>query len=124
MGKLSGADFDKGYIRSQVRDHEKAVALFEGASKSAKDPQLKQWAGQTLPTLRMHLKMAQGLAERHKVGGAERTGTGAGKATGDRDRDRDGSQGRDRDSDRKKDRESDRTKDRTKDRDKGGTDKP
>jgi len=123
MGKLSGADFDKEYIRSQVRDHEKAVSLFEGASKSAKDPQLKQWAAATLPTLRMHLKMSQEMADRHRVGTGDRTGAGK---TGDRDRDRDrdGSRGSDRSKDRSKDRDSDRNKDRDKDRDKGGTDKP
>ncbi len=50
FSKLSGDAFDKDY-----------VAEFEKASKSAADPDLKAWAGQTLPTLQTHLTHAQDL---------------------------------------------------------------
>lgn len=59
FAKLSGADFDRKYASAMVKDHKKDIAEFEKASKSAKDPQVKEFAGKTLPTLREHLKMAQ-----------------------------------------------------------------
>jgi len=62
LSKLKGAAFDKAYMSDMVEDHVKDVAAFEKASKSAKDTDLKAWAGKTLPTLRHHLSMAKETA--------------------------------------------------------------
>jgi len=59
--KLSGAEFDREYMASQVKDHEEAVALFEKQSKGGKDEDLRAWAKKTLPDLRHHLKMAKSI---------------------------------------------------------------
>ncbi len=61
MSKLSGADFDKAYMKQMVSDHKSTVSLFEKEAKSGKDADLQAWAGKTLPTLQEHLKMAQDL---------------------------------------------------------------
>jgi putative membrane protein len=61
MGKLSGEAFDKEYADEMVSDHKKDVSEFEKASKSSTDPDLKAWAGQTLPTLQGHLQKSQEL---------------------------------------------------------------
>jgi putative membrane protein len=61
LSQMTGRNFDRAYVESQVKDHEKAVSLFENASKNAEDSQLKAWASRTLPTLRDHLKMARDL---------------------------------------------------------------
>jgi len=66
LSKLSGEAFDKAYMSDMVEDHVKDVSAFEKESKSAKDPDLKAWAGKTLPTLRHHLSMARETAA--KVG--------------------------------------------------------
>jgi len=66
MIKLSGGDFDREYMEGQVKDHEKAVELFEKQSKSGKDAELKEWAEKTLPTLKEHLKIAKDVKD--KVG--------------------------------------------------------
>ena len=42
-------------------DKVKKQAEFRKASQSAKDPDLKAWAGKTLPIIEEHLKMAQDL---------------------------------------------------------------
>jgi len=55
----SGADFDKAFMHHMVMDHEKAVALFEKASKECQNPQLKAFAEKTLPTIKEHLSMAR-----------------------------------------------------------------
>ncbi len=57
----SGADFDKAYAAEMVNDHKKAIELFENASQKAGDPEVKAFATKTLPTLKMHLSMAEEL---------------------------------------------------------------
>jgi putative membrane protein len=56
---LNGAAFDRTYVRQEIQDHKDTIALFRKEAKSGQDPQLKQFAAQTLPTLEQHLKMAQ-----------------------------------------------------------------
>src|SRR5688572_30686164 len=57
--KLEGKKLDEKYIKDMVDDHEKDVDLFEKASTELKDPDLRAWASNKLPTLRMHLNMAK-----------------------------------------------------------------
>jgi putative membrane protein len=45
----------------QVDAHKDAVDLFERYAESGDNPDLKSWAGQTLPALKHHLEMAQNL---------------------------------------------------------------
>ena len=61
LAKLTGADFDRAYANEMVKDHKKDVADFKREAKGAKDPDLKAWAGKTLPTLEDHLKAAQDM---------------------------------------------------------------
>jgi len=62
LSKLSGAEFDRAYVRLMVDDHKKDVAEFQKQSTSAKDSDLRSFASQTLPTLQQHLTMVQQLA--------------------------------------------------------------
>ena len=59
LAKLSGDAFDKAYMRLMVADHSHDVAAFKRESTAAKDPDLKAWAGKTLPTLEDHQKLAK-----------------------------------------------------------------
>jgi putative membrane protein len=59
---LSGDTFDKSYIKSQIKDHRGAIALFNKEIASGQDPDAKAFASATLPTLRMHLKKVDALA--------------------------------------------------------------
>ncbi|MGZ9058205.1 MAG: DUF4142 domain-containing protein [Burkholderiaceae bacterium] len=63
MSTMSGTDFDRAYMASQVRAHRDAVALFQKESKSGKDAELKSFAATTLPALQEHLKMATELSK-------------------------------------------------------------
>jgi putative membrane protein len=63
LGKLKGAAFDKEYVKVQIAAHKDAVALFGSESKGGKDPELKQFASTTLPTLQDHLRMVQDLSK-------------------------------------------------------------
>jgi putative membrane protein len=62
QAKLSsdtGKQLDKDYMDGMVEDHQKDVQDFTDQSEKAKDPEVKQWAGKTLPTLQKHLEKAQ-----------------------------------------------------------------
>lgn len=69
-GKLldtkSGDSFDKAFAESMVTDHKKAIDAFEKAASEGKDPDVKAFAAKILPTLKMHLSMAEDL--QNKVG--------------------------------------------------------
>jgi putative membrane protein len=56
--KLSGAEFDREYMRMMVEDHDKDVAAFQQKSQDAGDASLKAFVTKTLPTLEIHQKMA------------------------------------------------------------------
>src|SRR5262249_25763684 len=62
LSKLSGADFDREYVKEMVRDHEKDLAKFEAAAKDAKDPAVRSFAADALPTLRAHLEKIREIA--------------------------------------------------------------
>lgn len=62
FAKLSGADFDREYMKDMVKDHDKDVAMFEKEARGAKDPDVKAWAEKTLPTLKEHQAMAHDIA--------------------------------------------------------------
>jgi len=61
LSKLQGAEFDREFMAHMVSDHRKDVKQFEKASTSAKDSDIKAFAGKTLPTLQEHLKVAQSV---------------------------------------------------------------
>ncbi len=61
LEKLAGTDFDREYARMMVSDHKKDVSEFRKQSKSAKDPDVRNFAAATLPMLEEHLKMAQDM---------------------------------------------------------------
>jgi putative membrane protein len=57
----SGKDFSSDFDSMQVSAHEDAVSLFERYAKGGENADLKDWAGKTLPALKHHLELAQGL---------------------------------------------------------------
>ena len=63
LSGLTGAEFDREYMRHMVMDHQKAVALFERQAKNKDgDAALKSWAEKMLPALREHHRMARDIA--------------------------------------------------------------
>jgi len=59
LQKLSGTQFDREYMKHMVSDHKKDVKEFQKEAKSAKDPDVKNFAQTTLPTLEERLRQAQ-----------------------------------------------------------------
>jgi putative membrane protein len=61
FAKLSGAEFDRAYVKDMLADHKKDVDAFARESMSGQDSDVKAWAAKTLPTLREHLRMIEDL---------------------------------------------------------------
>jgi putative membrane protein len=59
LQKLNGAAFDRAYMQAMVGDHVKDVNEFKKESNAGRDPQVKQFASSTLPTLEEHLQQAR-----------------------------------------------------------------
>lgn len=70
---MSGADFDKMYVKAMVKDHQEDVKEFQKEADKGKDPQIKNFASQTLPVLQQHLSKIQSIQAN--------MGNGAGSAT-------------------------------------------
>ena len=54
---------DRLYRDMQLTAHEEAVLLFRNEATTGDDPDLKSWAGQTLPVLEEHLSMIRSIQE-------------------------------------------------------------
>lgn len=67
LAKLSGAEFDKAYIKDQVKENGTEVRAFQEESQGGTNAVVKAFAAQTLPTLQAQLTMAKDL---RKSGGA------------------------------------------------------
>jgi putative membrane protein len=59
---LSGATFDKSYVKGQVTAHRETVALFRKEISTGQDADAKAFASATLPTVRAHLKAVTAIA--------------------------------------------------------------
>ena len=66
LSKLSGAAFDKEYVKAMVEDHEKDVADFQKQTTAAEDSDVKSFATKTLPTLKSHLDMIKDINSKMK----------------------------------------------------------
>jgi putative membrane protein len=66
LSKLSGAEFDKAYIKDQLKDHEQDVKEFQQEAQSGTDEAVKNFASKTLPTLQAHLQAVKDLEKGEK----------------------------------------------------------
>jgi len=55
LTKLSGKDFDKGYVQVMIEGHKKTLALMQSEASNGKDAELKAFAAKTAPVVQMHL---------------------------------------------------------------------
>ena len=55
LSKKMGHNFDKAYVDAMVKDHKDDIDMFKKYSKDVKDPAVKTFIDNTLPTLEYHL---------------------------------------------------------------------
>ena len=66
LSKLSGEQFDKAFVKDQLKDHQAAVRDFGAEAQGGTDADLKKFASSTLPTLQEHLQMVKDLSKGEK----------------------------------------------------------
>lgn len=66
ISRLSGAEFDREYVKAMVEDHEKNVKAFQMQAEGGTDAEIKDFAAKTLPSLQMHLEMIRGIEGKMK----------------------------------------------------------
>jgi putative membrane protein len=81
LSKLKGAEFDKMAKHQAVMDHQEAIRLFEKASQTLQDSELKAFAQKTLPTLKEHLELAKGLEGGATTSSESSTSSGSSTST-------------------------------------------
>ena len=59
LSAMKGEAFDRAYMTDMVKDHHKDIAEFQKEANSGQDPDVKAWAGKTLPILQEHLSLAE-----------------------------------------------------------------
>jgi len=68
LSSASGSKFDKMYMDHMVQDHKADISDFKSEADKAADPDVKNFAQQTLPTLEEHLQQAQATDKQLKGG--------------------------------------------------------
>jgi putative membrane protein len=63
---LSGAAFDKAYVNAMVKAHMKDAEMFREESKSAQDPDVKNFASSTLTVVENHLSDIKSIQSKMK----------------------------------------------------------
>jgi putative membrane protein len=61
IGSLKGKDFDQQYVNMMISDHEKTINMFEDQIKHGSDVNVRKWATQTLPVLKEHRSLINGI---------------------------------------------------------------
>ncbi|WP_428376786.1 DUF4142 domain-containing protein [Lichenicoccus sp.] len=57
-----GHKFDHDYLQGQIQGHQAMLSAFQTEASSGTDPDVKNFATQTIPTIQMHLDRAKALA--------------------------------------------------------------
>lgn len=70
LSRLSGAAFDRAYARDQVTDHQHDISVYKNEAQNGQNPQIKQYAQNTLPVLHEHLSLARQMSRAVENGGA------------------------------------------------------
>lgn len=81
LSKETGKAFDRAYIHAMVRAHIADKALFTREAASGGNPDLRQFAGDTLPVIKEHLSMIEDIASgnsTHQMSAAAESKSGPG----------------------------------------------
>jgi putative membrane protein len=62
LSKLSGEEFDREFLRYQLKHHNEDIRQFEHTASRADTPEVKEFASNTLPVLKKHQEMVMQAA--------------------------------------------------------------
>ena len=63
LAALSGPDFDRAYMKDQVKIHERSLRDFQREIRDGQDDDVKAFAARVLPLVAEHLQTAQTLSK-------------------------------------------------------------
>lgn len=63
LAQAKGRAFDRQFLKDEVLDHERALALFRREAAHGRDAEVKAYASKMIPTLEEHLHLAESLAK-------------------------------------------------------------
>ena len=63
LDKMSGAAFDKAYVKRMIKAHEMDIAAFERADAELKNEDLKKFIKDSVPTMKDHLEMLRKFSQ-------------------------------------------------------------
>jgi putative membrane protein len=63
---VGAANFDSAYVHAMSAGHGNTVQMFENYATTGKDPAVRAWAQQMLPTLKMHLEHIKSIEKQIK----------------------------------------------------------
>ena len=66
LSKLSGENFDKAFVKDQLKDHQAEIRDFSAEAQSGTDANVKTFASNVLPTLQQHLDQVKDLNKSEK----------------------------------------------------------
>lgn len=72
LSRLHGAPFDHTYMRLMVQDHDTDVKEFQHEAQAARDPDIKNFAQQTLSVIQQHDQMAHDITRSMTATGSSR----------------------------------------------------
>jgi putative membrane protein len=72
LSALSGAQFDREFMKAQVKAHEETVDLFKAQAENGQNKDLKALAKKMLPTLEKHLKDAKDVCKKCEEGSKDK----------------------------------------------------
>jgi putative membrane protein len=67
LSNVSGAAFDREYVKMMIKDHEMSVALFQKAAATLKDDEVKAFAQKNLPILKQHLATITAIGKQMNI---------------------------------------------------------
>ncbi|MES2461393.1 MAG: DUF4142 domain-containing protein [Armatimonadota bacterium] len=62
LSRMSGASFDKAFMKGQVRDHNATVALFKKQMEDGNETHVRSYAAKYLPDIQNHTGMIHNVA--------------------------------------------------------------
>jgi putative membrane protein len=62
LSRMSGASFDKAFMKGQVRSHNATVALFNKEMEDGNETHVRSYAAKYLPDIQTHTKMIHNVA--------------------------------------------------------------
>jgi putative membrane protein len=72
LSGLKGPAFDRAYMRMMVQDHDKDLKEFQHETQAANDPDLQNFAQQTLSVIQQHDQMAHDISRATTGSGSSR----------------------------------------------------